>query len=308
MAIIIPTSCPSPHQLSPYPSSPIPPPVFSGPLPNPQRSAFLFPSVRFFVSSNLLSRSLRSASSFPLFRIFVPFGPLFRSLCSALSFPSVRFFVSFGPLFCFLRSVSCFFCSVSTRHCLVVSSFLSLSSLPFCQLFSLLSNPTHAFQRWRPCPSTFETTPFLRQEHALQRSRTRPSSSVSVCIWFRVSCKFCFTSCPPPYVVAFVCVLVKFFHTPKRLVGSFFSHRFSQMNRSLSANRGNPQTPAGRRQISQNLLLYITECYIHRELKRSVLSVDLMSLCTFVKSVHLCSSVRERTPSVTFLRSSVTLS
>ena len=94
----------------------------------------------------------------------------------------------------------------------------------------------------------------------------------------------------------------------KSFVGNYISHRFSQMNRGLSAHRGNPQTPAGRRQISQNLLLYITECYIHRELKRSVLSVDLMSLCTFVKSVHLCSSVRERTPSVTFLRSSVTLS
>ena len=39
-----------------------------------------------------------------------------------------------------------------------------------------------------------------------------------------------------------------------------------------------------------------------------MLSVDLMSLCAFVCSVHLCSSVRERTPSVTFLRSSVTLS
>ena len=240
MAIII------PHQLPPHPSSPIPPPVFSGPLPNPQRSAFLFPSVRFFVSSNLLSRPLRSASSFPSFRIFVPFSPLlhslcfassflsvcsfvpfvllFRSLCSALSFSSVRFLVSFGLLFRFLRSVSCFFWSVSTRHCFVVSSFLSLSSLPFCQLFSLLSNPTHVFQRSRPCPSTFETTPFLRQEHALQRSRTRPSSCVSVCAWFRVSCKFCFTSCPPPCVVTFVCVIVKFFHKPKRLVGSFLSH------------------------------------------------------------------------------------
>ena len=108
--------------------------------------------------------------------------------------------------------------------------------------------------------------------------------------------------------MTFVCVLVKFFHTPKRLVGCFISHRFSQMNRGLSAHRGNPQTPAGRRQISQNLLLYITECYIHRELKRSVLSVDLMSLCAFGPSVLLCSSVRERTPSVTFLRSSVTLS
>ena len=93
-----------------------------------------------------------------------------------------------------------------------------------------------------------------------------------------------------------------------KLVGCFLSHRFSQMNRGLSANRGNPQTPAGRRQISQNLLLYITECYIHRELKRSVLSVDLMSLCAFGPSVLLCSSVRERTPSVTFLRSSVSLS
>ena len=94
----------------------------------------------------------------------------------------------------------------------------------------------------------------------------------------------------------------------KSFVGNYISHRFSQMNRSLSTHRGNPQTPAGRRQISQNLLLYITECYIHRDLKRSVLSVDLMSLCAFVPSVHLCSSVRERTPSVTFLRSSVTLS
>ena len=268
----------------------------------------MFPAVRFFISSNLLSRSLRSASSFPLFRIFVSFGPLLRSLCFALSFPSVRFFVSFGPLFRFLRSVSCFFWTVSTSYCFVVSSFLSLSSLPFCQLFSLLSNPTHAFQRSRPCPSTFKNTPFLLQEHALQRSRTRPSSPVSVCAWFRVSCKAYFVSCPPPCVGVLVCVFVKTFYNPKRLVGYFISHRFSQMNRSLSANRGNSPTPAGRRQISQNLLLYITECYIHRDLKRSVLSVDLMSLCAFVPSVHLCSSVRERTPSVTFLRSSVTLS
>ena len=242
VAIIIPHQLPlAPHQLSPHPSSPIPPPVFSGPLPNPQRSAFLFPSVRFFVSSNLLSRPLRSASSFPLF----------------------HFFVSFGPLFRFLRSVSCFFWSVSTRHCLVASPFPFSSSLPFCQVFSSLSNPTHVFQRSRPCPSTFETTPFLRQEHALQRSRTRPSSCVSVCAWFRVSCKAYFVSCPPPCVGVLVCVFVKTFYNPKRLVGYFISHRFSQMNRSLSANRGNSPTPAGRRQISQNLLLYITECYTH---------------------------------------------
>ena len=239
MAIII------PHQLSLAPP-PVPPPVFSGPLPNPQRSAFLFPSVRFFVSSNLLSRSLRSASSFPLFCIFVPFGQLPRSLCSASSFLSVSFLVPFVPhlrsfrsalsfssfrllvsfwlLLRFLRSVSCFLWSGSTRHCLVVSSFPSSFSLPFCQVFSSLSNPTHAFQCWRPCPSTFETTPFLPQEHALQCSRTRPSSPISVCAWFRVSCKFRFASFPPPSVGTFVCVLVKFFHTPKRLVGSFLSH------------------------------------------------------------------------------------
>ena len=34
----------------------------------------------------------------------------------------------------------------------------------------------------------------------------------------------------------------------------FISHRFSQMNRSLSANRGNSQTPASRRQISQSVI------------------------------------------------------
>ena len=189
-----------------------------------QQSSLPSPSVCFLVPFVPLLRSFRSALSFPLFRSFVPFVSLLRSLCFAPSFPLFRSYVSFGLLFRFLRSVSCFFWSVSTRHCFVVSSFLSLSSLPFCQLFSLLSNPTHAFQRWRPCPSTFETTPFLRQEHALQRSRTRPSSCVSVCAWFRVSCKFCLTSCPPPCVGTFVCVFVKFFHKPKRLIGSFLSH------------------------------------------------------------------------------------
>ena len=188
------------------------------------RSALSFSSVRFLVFFGLLFRFLRSVSSFLSVRSFVFFGLFLSFFRSALSFSLVCFLVSFGLLFRFLRPVSCFFWSVSTRHCFVVSSFLSLSSLPFCQLFSLLSNPTHAFQHLRPCPSTFKTTPFLSQDHALQRSRTRPSSSVSVCAWFRVSCKFCFTSCPPPCVVAFVCVLVKFFHTPKRLVGSFLSH------------------------------------------------------------------------------------
>ena len=298
MAIII------PHQLSLAPP-PVPPPVFSGPLPNPQRSAFLFPAFRFFVSSNLLSRSLRSAILFPLVRYPVSFGPpscslrfaclfllvrypvpfvpllrFFRSAtpfplaCSFVSFvsfacsfgsvllfPLFRFSVSFGLLLCFLRSVSCFFWSGSTRHYLVVSFFPSSFSLPFCQVFSPLSNPTHAFLCWRPCPSTFKNTPFLPQDHALQRSRRRPSPPVSVCAWFRVSCKFRFASFPPPSVVTFVCVLVKFFHKPKRLVGNYISHRFSQMNRSLSAHRGNSQTSASRRQISQNLHPSLAETF-----------------------------------------------
>lgn len=235
-----------PHQLLPHPSSPIPPPVFSGPLPNPQRSAFLFPAIFSLVPFGLLSCFLWSAFLFPSFRLFVPFGPFSCSLCfvsplplacsfvsfvslacsfgSVLLFPLFRFSVSFGLLLCFLRSVSCFFWSGSTRHYLVVSSFPSSFSLPFCQVFSSLSNPTHALQRSRRRSSTFETTPFLPQEHALQCSRRRLPPPVSVCAWFRVSCKAYFVSCPPPRVVAFVCVLVKFFHTPKRLIGSFLSH------------------------------------------------------------------------------------
>ena|GEM_PF-1369211 len=185
-------------------------------------SSFL--SVRYSLSFVPRSCSLRPASPFLSVRSFVSFVPLLPFFCTPLLFSLFCFFVSFGPLLRFLRSVSCSFWSGSTRHCLVVSSFPSLSSLSFCQLFSPLSNPTHALQRSRRRSSTFETTPFLLQEHALQRLRQRPSSLVSVCAWFRVSCKFRFASFPPPCVVAFVCILVKFFHNPKRLIGSFLSH------------------------------------------------------------------------------------
>ena len=260
MAIII------SHQLSlaPYPLSPLPFsadrfPIHSGPLFCFHQSAFLFPAIFSPVPFGLLPRSLCSTSSFLSVRSFVFFGPFLSFFRSALSFSSVCFLVSFGLLFRFLRSVSCFFWSVSTRHCVVARSFLFSSSLPFCQVFSSLSNPTHVFQRSRPCPSTFETTPFLSQEHALQRSRTRPSSHVSVSAWFRVSCKAYFVSCPPPCVGVLVCVFVKTFYNPKRLVGYFISHRFSQMNRGLTAHRGNSPTPAGRRQISQNLQPYIRD-------------------------------------------------
>ena len=168
MAIII------PHQLPLAPPT-CPPSRF-------QRSASQSTAVRFFVSSSPLFCFQQSSLPSPSVCFLVPFVPLLRSFRSAPPFPLFRSFVSFGLLFRFLRSVSCFFWSVSTRHCVVARSFLFSSSLPFCQLFSSLSNPTHAFQRWRPCPSAFETTPFLRQDHALQRSRTRPSSSVSVCV------------------------------------------------------------------------------------------------------------------------------
>lgn len=185
-----------PHQLSLAPP-PVPPPVFSGPLPNPQRSAFLFPAIFSLVPFGLLSCFLWSAFLFPSFRLFVPFGPFSCSLCSASSFLSVRYSLSFVPRSCSLRpaspfplacsfvsfvSLACSFWSGSTRHYFVVSSFPSSFSLPLCQVFSPLSNPTHALQRSRRRPSTFETTPFLLQEHALQRSRRRPSPLVSVCV------------------------------------------------------------------------------------------------------------------------------
>ena len=240
-----------PHQLSLAPPT-CPPSRF-------QRTASQSTAVRFFVSISPLFCFQQSSLPSPSVCFLVPFVSLLRSFRSALSFPLFRIFVPFGLLFRFLRSVSCFFWSVSTRHCVVARSFLFSSSLPFCQLFSSLSNPTHAFQRWRPCPSAFETTPFLRQDHALQRSRTRPSSCVSVSAWFRVSCKAYLVSCPPPCVGVLVCVFVKTFYNPKRLVGYFISHRFSQMNRSLSAHRGNSPTPASRRQISQNLQPYIRD-------------------------------------------------
>lgn len=205
MAIIIPHQLPlAPHPLSPLPFSADRFPIHSGPLFCFQQSAFLFPAIFSPVPFGLLSCFLCSAilfplvrlpvpfvslacsfwsvSLFPLFRFFVSFGPLLRFLWPAPLFPSFRLLVPFGLLLCSLCSVSCFLWSGSTRHYLVFSSFPSSFSLPLCQVFSSLSNPTHALQCWRPCPSTFETTPFLPQEHALQRSRRRLSPLVSVCV------------------------------------------------------------------------------------------------------------------------------
>ena len=174
MAIII------PHQLPLHPSSPIPPPVFSGPLPNPQRSAFLFPSVRFFVSSNLLSRSLRSAILFPLFRypvsfgppscslrfacLFllvrfpVPFVPFLRFFRSVFLFPLFRFFVSFGPLLPFFRTpllfpLFRFLVSFGPLFCFLRSASPFLLYLAFVFLVLLL-------RFFRPAPS-FSSVRFL---------------------------------------------------------------------------------------------------------------------------------------------------
>ena len=168
MAIII------PHQLSLAPP-PVPPPVFSGPLPNPQRSAFLFPAVRFFVSSNLLSRPLRSASSFPLFRIFVPFGPFFRSLCFASSFLSVCSFVFFGLFLRFFRSALSF---SSVRFLFLLVRFYE--ALCRSQVFSLLILSLLLSGIFVPFKSdtrlsTLETMPFNVRDHALLAPRPRPS-------------------------------------------------------------------------------------------------------------------------------------
>ena len=169
MAIII------SHQLSLTPP-PVPPPVFSGPFPNPQRSAFLFPSVRFFVSSNLLSRPLRSASSFPLFRFFVPFGPFFRSLCFASSFLSVCSFVFFGLFLSFFRSALSF---SSVRFLFLLVRFYE--ALCRSQVFSLLVLFTLLSGIFVPLKSdtrlsTFETMPFNVRDNALLTPRTRPST------------------------------------------------------------------------------------------------------------------------------------
>lgn len=183
----------------------------------------MFPAVRFFVSSNLLSRFLRSASSFPLFRIFVPFSPLlrslwsatpflsvrsfvpfvllFRSLCFASSFLSVRYSLSFVPRSCSLRPASPF---PSFRFLFPLVWFYE--ALPRSQLFSLLVLSPLLSGIFVPlksdtCPSTFETMPFNVRDSALLAPRTRPStfkntpfsSRLRMCL---VSCQLRVRFCP----------------------------------------------------------------------------------------------------------------
>ena len=124
--------------------------------------------------------------------------------------------------------------------------------------------------------------PFLPHEHALLHPWTCPSPFVSVSVWYCVSCVLAPCSCRSLFVRAFACIRVKYFHKPKRLVGNFISHRFSQMNRSLSTNRGNPQTPASRRQISQNVIaIYYRTLY--PSLAETFCVIGWLNV-----SVHLC--------------------
>ena len=88
MAIIIPHQLPLAPHLSP---------------PRFQRTASQSTAVRFFVSSNLLSRFLRSAILFPLVRLPVSFVSLVCSFWSVFLFPLFRFPAPFGLLLCFLR-------------------------------------------------------------------------------------------------------------------------------------------------------------------------------------------------------------
>ena len=78
-----------------------------------------------------------------------------------------------------------------------------------------------------------------------------------------------------------------------RLVGYFISHRFSQRNRGLSANRGNTQTSASRRQISQNVIADVSWKVLWYLYAGGVLWDRNCAQKGSVKSV---SSVREKPP------------
>lgn len=184
MAIII------PHQLSLAPPT-CPPSRF-------QRSASQSTAVRFFVSSNLLSRFLRFAILFPLVRypvsfgppscslrfacLFllvrfpVPFVPFLRFFRSVFLFPLFRFFVSFGPLLPFFRTPLLF---SSARFS--VSFGLLLCFLRSVSCF-FWSGSTRHYLVVSSFPSSF-SLPFCQvfsslsnPTHALQRSRRRSST------------------------------------------------------------------------------------------------------------------------------------
>ena len=178
MAIIIPTSCPSPPTC--------PPSRF-------QRSASQSTAVRFFVSSNLLSRFLRSAILFPLFRFPISFVPFPHFLCSASSFPLFRSFVFFVPPARFLWPTPLFplfrflFLLVWFYEALPRSQLLSLLVLspPLSGIFVPLKSDTRL--------SVLETMPFNVREHALLAPRTRPSTFKNTPFFSHL--RMCLVSC-----------------------------------------------------------------------------------------------------------------
>lgn len=202
MAIIIPHQLSLAPHLSPLPFSAVRFPIHSGPLFCFQRSAFLFPAIFSPVPFGLLSCFLWFAFLFPSFRLLVPFGPLSCSLCSASSFLSVRYSVSFGLLLCFLRFVCLF---------LLACSFVPF--VPFLVSFGLVLRGTTSYSASFPPrslspfvryfrPSQIRHMPFCVGDHALQRSRTRPSCAKNTP--FNVQ-EYALLL-PSPYVLGFVLV------------------------------------------------------------------------------------------------------
>lgn len=160
-----------PHQLSLAPP-PVPPPVFSGPLPNRQRSAFLFPAIFSPVPFGLLSCFLCSAILFPLVRLPVPFVSLACSFWSVSLFPLFRFFVSFGPFSCSLCSASSFLLvryslSFVPRSC----SFRPASPFPLFRSFVFFVPPARFLLAAPPFPPFRFLFPLVWFYEALPRSQ-----------------------------------------------------------------------------------------------------------------------------------------
>ena len=126
-----------PHQLSLAPP-PVPPPVFSGPLPNPQRSAFLFPAFRLLVSFVLFPRFLRAALSFSLFRFLFTLVRFYEALLCSQVFSLLILSLLLSGIFAPLKSDTCL--SV-------------LETMPF-------NVQEHALLAPRTRPSMFKNTPF----------------------------------------------------------------------------------------------------------------------------------------------------
>ena len=146
-------------------------------------------------------------------------------------------------------------------------------------LLRLNSVQDKAFQRSRTCPSCPMNTPFFTLEHALL-----------------LSCLYLFdivlvASLPLAHVALFSWWLLRvfvlsIFISLRGSLGILFLTDFHRWTEAfLLTGRTHKRLQADDR---------YHRIYCCRWLKGSVSSVDLMSLCAFVYSVLLCSSVRER--------------